>query len=322
MKNRIYGFLMLIFIFLSVYGFYYYFKVLNNSQIILNSNISNYKVSLYSPKLKINFSTNCLQQKCELIDLIPMEYELIVKKDGYEDYKKNIILEKKTTLELEFELLKNFQSEKVEENFDINFSNDYYKYFNLGNLGEFYVIKNGTILEIYKYNSGNDTKIYDFSFDENSKILLDQVYGNDKYLYINYSNQSYIYDLNKFRISFLGQNFNINYVKNYENNFYFILKNNVLKTDLSLKILNDFKIFGDYILKDEDNIISYINSKDLINKEKFGFLNFEKTILFNYNLSTKKIDILGTINFDIEKIFIEDNKTYFYSNKVKYILEK
>ena len=86
MYNKLISLLILIVIFWGMYGFYYYFFVMNKGNLTIDGNIWWYTISLYTEKLKTSFSSECKNKKCELIDIAPFDYTLTVKKDWYKDY--------------------------------------------------------------------------------------------------------------------------------------------------------------------------------------------------------------------------------------------
>lgn len=322
MKNRIYGFFMLIASIWFFYWIYYYFQVLNKGSITINSNIWNYKVLLHSKTLKITFSTNCEKQKCELVDISPIEYDMTIIKDWYDDYFQNFKLNNKENKNIDINLQKTIFLEKVEKSIpqDNNFWL-FYKYFLIEDKLFFFKEDENHILNLFLKYDWKITKIYTFLKTDKKNIFIDKVYGSKDYIYIKYDNKDYIYNLQNFKINDFKRDYDIRYVKKQEDNFIFILNQWVFYSDLNLENIVNISLFDDFVIFDENEFLFYVNWDDKDLKNKYNITN-KQTVFLTYNTKTKKtIQKFVTSKEKIDKIYIEDNNFFIESWKSFYKIQ-
>lgn len=316
MKNRLYGFLMLILAIWFFYWMYYYFQVLNKWNIIINSNIWNYKVLLHSKTLKITFSTNCENQKCELLDISPIEYDMTIVKDWYDDYFLNFKLANKESKKIDINLKKTIYLEKIEE----NISNDnnfwlFYKYFLIDEKLFFFKEDENNILNLFLKSDWKITKLYTFLKTDKKNIFIDKVYGAQNYFYIKYDDKDYIYDLQNFKIDDFKRDYDIKYVKKQENNFIFILNKWVFYTDLNLENIVNISLFDDFVILNENEFLFYVNWDDINLKKKYNITS-NQAVLLTYNTKSKKsTQKFITPKDKIDKIFINNDDLIIMSWK-------
>lgn len=335
MKNRIYSILMLLVVFWWMYGIYYYYYVLNKANITILWNVGDYQVEIYNEKLKIAFSSNCKNNKCELIDLAPLNYEITIKKSWYKSFSTNIFLDKKSTKLVKFSLDKQIiltqvqekklskSQEKIKEIKTMSIVWNAYKYFDLKELGIFYFTQNDdNTINLYKTDLEKQTKLYSFLPAYRTDIDIKEVYWNTDYIYIKYNDEIYIYNVVLWKIFKLNQNYEVKYVKYFDNKFYFILKDSIFYTDLNLKNITNFQLFNDYVNIDDENYLFYISNLDNNLKQKFNLSDKTWDILIKYNLKSKKYSYVQNVSISISKITIEYNNIYIYDNSnKKYLLE-
>lgn len=316
MKNRLYGFLMLILAIWFFYWMYYYFQVLNKWNIIINSNIWNYKVLLHSKTLKITFSTNCENKKCELLDISPIEYDMTIVKDWYDDYFLNFKLANKESKKIDINLKKTIYLEKIEE----NISNDnnfwlFYKYFLIDEKLFFVKEDENNILNLFLKSDWKITKLYTFLKTDKKNIFIDKVYGSVNYFYIKYDDKDYIYDLQNFKIDDFKRDYDIKYVKKQENNFIFILNKGVFYTDLNLENIVNISLFDDFVILNENEFLFYVNWDDVNLKKKYNITS-NQAVLLTYNTKSKKsTQKFITPKDKIDKIFINNDDLIIMSWK-------
>lgn len=314
-------------VFWWIYWLYYYYYVLNKANITTLWNVDNYEVIIYNEKVKLAFSSDCKNNKCELIDLAPLNYEVTIKKPWYKSFSTKIFLEKKSTKIIKFSLEKQIiltnipekqlskSQQKIKEIKTKSIIEDSYKYFDLKELWIFYFSQNeDKTINLYKTDLQNQIKLYSFlpTFREN--IDLQPVYWNTDYIYIKYAEKIYVYNLSLWKIIKLNQNYNIKYVKFFDNKFYFVLDKSIFYTDINLKNITNFQLFKDFVVLDENNYLFYIWDDEINLKQKFNLSDKSWDILMKYNVKTKKYKYVQNINLKISKITIEYNNVYLYDN--------
>lgn len=326
MKNRLYWFLMLLVAFWGFYWIYYYYQVLNKWSINLLWNVDNYKVTLYSKALKINFHTTCYKNSCNLVDISPIDYDIIIKKDWYDDYNLSFTLKNKEQKLINFYLNKTIKLQKILSNKDVdNIINDgdffwkYYKYFPIEWNLYFFNESDLDNLDLYQKKGNKITKLYNFLKIEKEKIYIDKVYWNNDYLYIKYDNVDYIYDLKKFKIFNFKKSYDINYVKYDNQKFIFVLKNWLFTTDLELNNINNIWLFKDFIYLENNKLLFFINWDDVDNLKKYKVDSY--LAILEYDLNSKKTKIVYNKSFDnVKKIYKENGKIILNTSNNQYEL--
>lgn len=332
MKNRIYSFLILIFTFWAMYGVYYYFFVLNKASITIQTNIDNYEVYLYNPQLKTALNSTCVNSKCELINLPPVEFEVTIKKSWYKDVKKSIILPKKSNVLLDFNLekqviltskdfetTKRYQIDKIKNKNLLEIS---YKTFDLKDLWFFYFLNNSDSVSLNRIINWENQKLYDFNYAFKENINLYRVYWNSDYIFIDYDKAIYMYNITTWKVSLLKKYYDVKYVKYFNNRFYFILKDSIFSTDENFKDIQNFWLFKDFVQYDENHYLTYINSSDTELKQKYKLQDITWDLLLIYDTQTKKTTYKQNISVKISKLTFEEKYLYLYDeNDNRYQIE-
>ena len=86
MSNKLLSLLLLIIISLLGYFFYVYFFVYYDGVIAVSSNTGSYQVKLYAPKIGKTFLYECPLKKCKINEIAPLDYNLTILKEGYENH--------------------------------------------------------------------------------------------------------------------------------------------------------------------------------------------------------------------------------------------
>ncbi len=338
MRNKLLSLLILVVTFWAIYGFYYYFFVLNKWNLTLNWNVENYTVSLYNNELKINFLTNCKNTKCELIDLAPFDYEISISKEGYKTWTQSLKIQPKTTKEINFDLKKQLLIKKISEETGLSsrpvsdidkfreiasIQKDSYMFFDEDNLGFFYFLENNdnTITLINKLN-GKENKIYTFKKAEKVNIDLQKVYGSDNVIFIWVWDEKYIYDILKNDISEIFFPQKVNYVKRNWDIYSFACDKWTFLYDSTNKKIEYFYFFKDFIFYDDFNYFWIIFDDEKEKKKNYNLDKQDWNLIVKYNFKTKSIKVLEKTDMNIIKITKENDKVYFYDEfDNKYLVE-
>lgn len=269
LSNRILWILILTWFILSFYWFYKYFFELKLTNLHIESNISGFSWSLVNSKFKKDFF--CEDKICTINEIPPFDYNLIIKKDNYIDYRQEFNLWKTNDIFIYLEkdiILEKF--ENINSKLDTEGKVENETYNNIYNDDKYYYnhINDYSWWKLYIHNKNNSNII---SIDFNPKI---------KYI-------KSIWNKNLVIVSDVwSYNFNLNTMK-----------------------LEYFSIFSDYI-KINDNYIWIINSQDSIRRKNFWFDNIEWNLIVFYDINTKKKYILESSDLEIPKIYLGALWTY------------
>ncbi|MBW7954592.1 PEGA domain-containing protein [Candidatus Gracilibacteria bacterium] len=327
MKNKLTALLLLITGIASIYGMYYYFFILNKGDLLINTNIKNYDVSLYNKKLKIKFNHNCLEKICKITDIASFDYEIEISKTGYKSIRQNIKVEKNKELKINFNLEKDLvilkvnetkkdeKTSKIDELREINLLKKNYAFFNLDNLGYFYFIDNlDDTIKLFWQKDKKDTFIYSFNKVLKKEINIIPIDMSENELLISIGDEKYIFNLDNFLITktFFPQN--IVYAKYMLNNYYFITKNGSYLYNLQTNKFEYFYLFKDFLMYDSENYLGIIYDNEIEKKKNYNLQDFSGNLIVKYNYKTKKIKVLKDTSIIIEKLVLNDDKIYIYNS--------
>ncbi len=334
MKNKLIALLLLISWFLAIYLVYYYFFVLNKWDLLINSNIKNYDVSLYNKKLKLKFNHSCLKNPCKITDIASFDYEIKISKTWYKSIYQDIKIEKNKELKLNFnlekdliilkvnEIKKDEKSSKVDELREINLLKKNYAFFNLDDLWYFYFVDNpdDTINLFWKINK-KDIFIYSFNKILKKEIDIIPINMSLNEILISIWDEKYIFNLDNFVINKVFFPQKIVYAKSMLNNYYFITKNWSYVYDLLKNNLSYFYLFKDFLIYDNENYLWIIYDDEKEKKKNYNLTDFSWNLIVKYNYKTKKIKVLKDTSIIIEKLIFENDKIYIYNSSwEKYLI--
>ena len=285
LSNRVLWILILFWFILFFYWFYKYFFQLNLTSIEITSNVSNFSWSLVNNKFSKDFF--CKDKKCTLTEIPPFEYDIIITKDYYKDYKTTINLSILNKIDIFLEkdiLIKDIKNKKISR-------------------AEL----------IQKVKDKNNEKI-NFTWESINYL---KIYWNDDFVYFFKNEKLYFSNLknnNLFELIFKPE---IKYIKNISSNNLLIVSDvgsfvfNLLNKDIEY-----FSLFKDLVFV-KNNYIWVINKDDLIRKKNFGFENISWNLIVSYNLVTKKSYVLRNLSYEIDRIYLTDWKIYIQDNEWK-----
>lgn len=327
MKDRIISLLILIAIFGGWFAFYSYYFVENKWSLTLETNFWDYEVSLYNTQLKTTFKHSCIDLNCKIEDLAPFEYGLTLKKQWFEEISQTIKIPVKNNLNLNFDFEKKVElvtlmdhlvdmwiepevnkTDVIIKSKRLNLIKNKYKFFDLGNLGYFYVDEGDSGLDLFQYDliKNQSTKLYSFNQTDRENIDLQKIYQNNWEIFINFWEKKLIYNL------FSGKNFEINfpqeinYIKKNKENYQIINDKWTFIYDIVSKKINYFYLFTDFIETPEYFI--WIINKSETEKHEIYNLDWSKNLVVKYSPENKEIQILKEIDNNITKLYQENNK--------------
>jgi len=341
MLNKLLSFLILVATFLSIYGFYYYFFVLNKWKLTLNWNTNNYIVSLYNEKLKLNFTTTCKNSKCELIELAPLNYTLTISKEWFKQIKKDIKILSKQTINFDFEMEKQLIIKKENINKEstdtlktpvpvelerfreiASLQQKSYKFFNLDDLWYFYFIDNLNETITLFNKKLEEKNLYTFQKFPPKDIDILKIYDDENLVFISLGEEKYIYDFLNNSIDKIFFPQNINYVKKSGRIYHFVNDKWTFLYDSKTKNIEYFYLFKDFIFFDDKNYLWIIFDEELEKKKTYNLENMHWDLIVKYNHETKTLQVLQKVELKIQKITMQKNKVYFYDeNDEKYLVD-
>lgn len=332
MKKRLLWFLMLIFWWLAFYGLYYYYFVLNVWTLIVTSNKSNFNIEIKNSTLNTIFKYECSNYVCRIDNLAPLRYELIWKVDLHHDIIENIMISRKTQLNINLNFQREVILEKIKNDdqdsssrVDVlrnitSLQREKYRFFDTRDWFYYYFedLQDNRLL-LKRTNLENDVNIYTFMKVPRTDISLHKVYNIEDILFISMWNKKYIFDLSAWEVYDFVLNADVNYVK-YYNNIYNINTNKwsflFNKIDDSV---NYFFPFRDFVSLNSREYLAIIDKDDLTRKQRYWLWWYNWNLVVRYNLNTKNVSVIRQVDFSIEKILKIWEDFFFYdTNNNKY----
>ena len=307
--------------------FYWYGFVFNISSLQIQSNQSNYQITLDSQQQILQHS--CEQTNCELSEIPSFDFTLIASKQGYKNIEKKLDLHRgQNTIELNFQ--KDYTPIKVQSSLDQNDQEildslgdtqkiieekrqELKKSQNLYFLAEtqknkyYFYQKSPEILNIWK----NNQDLWNIDFIEKQNIEIFEIQWNQNEFIIKNDKNYFLFHILQKTFQEIIFTIEINYVKQIDaNNYIFVTPKWPFLWKKNKNIFEYNHLFTDYILY-ENSYIWYINSDNISLKNKF-FENVDnsKTIFYQYNPQTKEKNILFQSDYRIEKLYIQDTKVF------------
>ena len=281
LSNRILWILIILWFILSFYWFYKYFYKLNLINIKISSNVSNFSWSLTNPKFTKDFI--CKEKRCILEWIPPFEYDIIIYKDSYKNYKSTL---KSNIKKIDISLEKDIKIEEIE-------------------------IKKISREELI--NNIKETNKNKITFSWN-KVSWNKIIWNNTFVYIIKKNKLYFYNINNsntFSLDFIPK---VEYIKSIsDNNFIIVTDIWSFVYDVLNQKIEYFSLFSDFIIF-ENNYIWIINDYDIVRKNNFGFNDNNWNIILNYNFKNNEVSIIDDIDFIINKIYLDGSIIYIENN--------
>lgn len=335
-SNRLLALLVLFWVFSLLFLIYIYFFVFYTSTIIIKSNVEEYQVKLFAKSTARSISYDCPEKLCELSDISPVEYNLTIVKDGYEDFFQNIDISPSSKQELIITLEKKVTLEKTqwedivspEQSGDINaqdkiaqirLEKNYDTLFNLDSGNKIGIKDKQTRIELY-YISENIERLID-TFDKNSSVISVKEVEWLSYIYIAINGKKYLYNTEFFQIEEIKLVPNIVYIKEGKNptELLFITEKGAFVYDRSEKSFSYFYIFQDFVYHGNGYI--WVIYKDETQKlSNYNLTEETQNLIIRYTPDTQEREILYRTDLKIDKIFKEEGEIFIISGWEKFKL--
>jgi len=320
MHRKLYAFLILIWTIWALVLFYLYFFVFYTSQLSFNSNIWEYKVTLYSPSLAQKKEQLCPQSLCIINDVSPFEYNISISKDGYETKNLNIVvwarqnqeilieLQKKAVLEevLDMKALETPQ-EKIQRLRDNNLS---FARFQINTESEIRFTEESNTLKMLYITWSSKREIQSFP-----KISADSIdaslIGTTQNIFLSLWNTSYIFETRQARVTKLPFEIKVRYIKPDKNTWtYLIVTENGTFHYNAINNTSNFEyLFRDFVYINKWTIgVIY---KDEIQKKSNFWLEQKWNLIVLYNPDSKERKVILETLLPITHIQNVDDKVIF-----------
>lgn len=314
---------------------YIFFFLKNNSDLEIISSEKGYSVELSSSTLKQNFTFECPDFTCSIQDIPSISYDLVIKKEDFEDYREEIKVPRNEKLTKEITLKKMIflkPVEKIEVIDDkvvqekieaLRVKVGKYKVFDLWEKG------------MYFFEEGRNNKlslgyIGKSWIEENDIIFVDtvdsddinltHVYGDTGDIFLTLAEKKYIFKKDENKLLEILLDVPVLYVKKEGVGKYF-LTTKVGTYIYESKALTYWSLFSDGI-ELEESIIGVIQKEDTIRKKNYSLDEDWKSYIIQFNQKTFEKTELLVIDSNIAKIYREDTKIYVEDENSKiYTLE-
>ncbi len=329
MWNKIISLLILVCVFGWFIWGYYYFFVLNKGSLLLQWNISDYRVEMYNHELRTTFSTICEFSECELIDLAPFSYQLRIIKEWYEEFQQSIRITKRSQQKFDFTLEKKVfltfvddSSQSVLENTDKIAQLQYltqlrrkYKFFELPEKKYFYIEENSNNT-LSLFHSEKQDILYTFETLPPKEIQLFPVYGS-QYVLLSLGKQYVLIDIWKGTREILDFSQDLQYAKKDGNLIFLVNEKWTFLYDYTKKTTEYFYLFKDFVYLDQQHYVGIIFNTEATKKQNFGLQEISGNLIVKYNHFTKERKVVHATSMDIKKILKENHKIFLYDQAQK-----
>ncbi len=311
MLRKLYALFILIWAIWALVLAYLYFFVYYTATLVVNTNVTEYTVELFSKSTATKFSKDCQDEICIITDVSPFEYNITVSKSGYNPQvvpvkitsrrreELYINLEKKVILEPV--ILIDYPETMQEKVVRIREENRYYASFNLQNSGKMVFEELGDSLKMILQTPEQEITISEFPKVPKSEVLVDDISGSDD-LYIKLWKDTFIYSSSQKSVHKLPYQIVIQYIKKWR-----VIEEYIVVTEKGAFIYNSWEstsefqyLFRDYVYAGDD-IIGIIYKDEIKKKENFDLSEWGNLIL-RYNPQTKNRKVIYNTQEAIDSI--------------------
>lgn len=320
MSNKILALLVLILFFIFAYFLYAYFFIYYNATIHFSSNVDNYSVKLYVPKIAKSFTYECSKKECDIQDIAPFEYNMTLSKKWYENDFRVITIKKSSKNDVSVSFRKIVSLEEVEKEKKKELTKDdkvnlvklkasSYAFFNLEEKGVYYFTESSNAEIILNYFSQSWVKSENkASFKKISPeaISLQAVVGESDSIFIENGEEKYIFSpelniLKKIDLKWVQ----VSYLKPWDKDEYLIVTNiwTYVYSFFDEK-LTYFPLFFDFVAG-EKKLIGYIKQDDNSRLKNFWISWETQNIILEFDRQSLDKKILLKTDEDITKIYLK-----------------
>lgn len=323
MTNKLLALLVLIIVSLLGYFFYVYFFIYYDGVVSVSSNVSQYQVKLYAPKIGKTFLYECPQEECRIEEIAPLDYNLTISKEGYENYFTSFKLWKSEQKELSVNLKKKLslipiKKEELEVSKEdkieiLRLKSTAYAFFDFKELGIFLFKKswNSLLLEYISPAWREESDLLSFSLVPKEALRYEKVYGTEDVFLIILGNEKYLYNFSKRVLKKIELSLDIIYAKvGIDDEYSFSTEVGTYVFDFRNSSLEYFPLFFDFVPLSEERLIGLVKWDDEVRLKNFWLDWSQGDVVFDFLRDTLEKNILLETSSSIKKIYREGESVY------------
>lgn len=330
MSRKLYALIILIWSLAFLVLLYLYFFVYYTATLVIDANVGNYRVELFSSATAGKWSHECETQRCVIPEVSPFEYTISIIK---EDYETKIISAKVSPrrqesivvqLEKRADLVSFEKVEVVETNKQkiqrLREENLFYARFQLvGGSTINFVEQDDEILMRYNFQ-GEQAQIQTFPKINSEDIRVDAIGSSDN-IFITLAKNTYIFDTDIRALYKLPYTINIDYIKSTGNdgNYLIVTKNGSFLYNISNESSQFQYIFKDFLYSGED-LIGVVFADEEQKKSNF-WLGQNGNLIVKYSPEDKTRKVLYSTNLSIDRLEWKDDTIIVSSGDETYELK-
>lgn len=326
-SNRTLWILVLIWALWFFYLLYLYFFVYFVSTLKIESNVDNYKVSLYAKSVAQTFERNCETSSCILTDISPFDYTLTVEKDWYETLSQGVDLKwwiektvsitmKKTISLVPAEQRVPLTENKVEA---LKIKSRAYITYDMYEKWLFYFEKVAGKLDLYRILEKQENMVGTFNEYTPQEVSLIDVVWDTSTILIHLWNENYIYNSDINILTKINLNIPILYAKKSLDGWdvHIVTEKGTFLYDINTSNIRYATTFSDYVEIWDKQIIWYLWIDDTNRRTNFWYTSdwgLQENLLLGYNQDTFEKEVLYKLPFAIQKIYIWESAKLYIEN--------
>lgn len=310
---------------------YLYFFVYYTATVVMNANVTEYNVELFSKSTAQRWEFECPLEECILSDISPFEYNISIKKEGYKDVTINakISPRKKQNFVVEMEKQVRLDILEIEQNTEtaqqkIQRLRDNAKYFVSFELSEdtkVHFLQDQNQLEMIYKTQDKERTISRFPLVREEDIQVRYIGDAGKELFIQVWNSYYIFSLSAGRLYVLPYTLEVKYIKpgNILWEYLVITEKGAFTYNTATQDSEFQYLFKDFIYS--DTTLIWVIYKDEDQKKRNFNIEDKGNLIIRYSPDTKERKILLQTDLQVERIEWRGEDIIFFANGREYKLE-
>lgn len=312
MSRKIYALLVLIGSIWFLVLVYLYFFVYYTATIVIQTNVEDYRVELFSKSTAQNWEYDCPESECLISDVSPFEYNIFIRKEEYKDEvintkisprkKQSFVVEltKETKLSLvESELVQETVQEKIQR---LRNQDKYFASFEVGPESQVNFLQADSQLEMLYVRQGNERTIRKFPLVSEESIFVQYIGDAGEDIFVQVWWTYYIFSLQSGKIHPLPYTIPVSYIKPGNNTTEYLVVTD--RWTFVYNISTQSSVFQ-YLFRDfiyyEDTLIGVIYKDEAQKKENFN-LEEKWNLIIQYSQESKERKVLLDTNLEIDRI--------------------
>lgn len=331
MSRKLYALFILVWAVWSLVLVYLYFFVYYTSTLIIESNVPEYKVELFSKSTAQKWEYDCPEMKCQIDKIAPFEYNVTVYKDEYEPQfftlkvkarrKESLFIEldkKADLVHLEKIEVSETAKEKIER---LREQNLYYASFSLSNDAKIIFKESADTRITLNYESWDTSReIQSFEKVPSESIHVSSI-GDSWDIFLKIGGKQYIYKVEVGSIKLLPYAIEILYIKPWLSGgkYVIVTENGSFLYDIVSGEGEFYYLFKDFVYLSDNEVIGIIENSEKQKKKNFG-IEEKGNVIVKYNIENKERKIILQNTPKIDTIIWKGESIVFSSGDSEYEL--